>query len=132
MRVANLGMFCALHVEKIYGFVVQKSSLPHAGQGLFTKRKLVKGQVIDCYGGHVHSRKPHGDAYVMCLHSHLYVTGKDRRVGFLARFANHASHGKSNCMFVHLTAKQSFVWLIARRNIAKGEELLVNYGNDYF
>lgn len=122
---------------------VKESTLPQAGKGLFAARDIGKGEVIEFFDGRLVSKSQaqsldaqgHGSHLVALeiggWHLDCKSTPADA-VEFLlgASFAN-ASSTHANAVIQRANDRTEprtpFVFLVAARNIQKGEEILFNY-----
>ena len=110
---------------------VKKS--PIHGNGLFATIPIPWGTKIIRYTGAVISTKEanrriqHGARYVFELSDDICLDGEDG--GNEARFINH-SRTKPNCFILR---DRGEIWVVAGiEGIKKGEELLYDYGSDYY
>lgn len=125
---------------------IAPSTIPNAGNGLFTKVKLTKGETICYYTGYRHdyqSQKRLKDrTYVLKLQNG-YPTHNRRNDGFvdalpcpevLARYINDPRlEERCNVKFEHV--QQTDIWycpVVALRDVEVGEELFVSYGPRYW
>jgi hypothetical protein len=119
--------------------VVKKSTIPGAGNGLFTEEFIAKGTRIIEYKGRITTWKDvlegkHFNGYVYFINRN-HVIDAMRRKTAIARYANDAKgHIKikgvsNNCTYV---VDKKRVYLEAIKNISPGQEILVSYGNDYW
>ena len=119
--------------------IIEESTLPGAGKGLFTKTFIPKGTRITTYRGKVTTWKDadHRDganAYIYYL-KRTHVIDASRHKKALARYSNDArgikrvKGIKNNCDFVEEGLN---VYLEAKKNIHPGEEILVPYGKEYW
>ncbi len=119
--------------------VIKKSNLPQAGKGLFTKIEISKGTRILEYKGKKRKWKDvkHLDGYNGYL---MYITRNAvidalHYKKTLGRYANDArGFGRirklrNNCEYV---SEGDRCYLEAKRSIKKGEELLVDYGKEFW
>lgn len=118
---------------------VKRSRIPGAGKGLFTTQFIEKGTRIVEYKGRITTWKDvlagkHFNGYVYFINRN-HVIDAMRRKTALARYANDASgHSKTkgvlnNSEFV---VENKRVFIYAKKDIAKGEEILVSYGKEYW
>lgn len=119
--------------------VVKKSTLPDAGKGLFTKKLIPKGTKIVEYKGRVTSWKDvkhddHENGYIFYVKRDHVINAEPYKKA-LARFANDA-HGLKRVKGVTNNAEyKEFglrVFIVAKRDIQAGQEILVDYGKDYW
>ncbi len=116
--------------------VIKKSKLPNAGKGLFTKKKIKKGERIVEYKGKIQTWKEvkHEDGhntYLMYITRNTVINAKHNLKAF-ARYANDAKglakrEGLKNNSESISEGKKCFI--DAKRDIEAGEEILVGYGS---
>lgn len=100
----------------------------NAGLGLFSCESIKKRDFIIEYIGEVISRKEankRGGKYLFETSSDRVIDGKGRHNK--ARYINHSC--KPNC---EIDVKGGRVFVLAIRDIKKGEELAYDYGKEYF
>jgi hypothetical protein len=118
---------------------VKRSKIPGAGKGLFTKQFIEKGTRIVEYKGRITTWKnvlagKHFNGYVYFINRN-HVIDAMRRKTAVARYANDArGHSKTkgvsnNSEFV---VENKRVFIYAKKDILKGEEILVSYGSEYW
>ena len=119
--------------------VVKKSGLPDAGKGLFTRINIAKGTRIVEYKGRIQRWQDVKDqdginGYLMYINRNVVINALPA-IDTLGRYANDA-HGlvrkeglRNNSEYVS-EGKRCFIE--ATRNIKAGEEILVNYGREYW
>jgi uncharacterized protein len=118
---------------------IKKSKLPQAGKGLFTKQEISKGTRIVEYKGRKRKWKDvkHLDGhngYLMYITRNAVIDALPA-TKTLGRYANDAQ-GLSR--IPGLTNNSEYVseghrcYIEAKRNIQKGEELLVGYGKEFW
>jgi SET domain-containing protein len=118
---------------------VKRSKIPGAGKGLFTKQFIEKGARIVEYKGRITTWKnvldgKHFNGYVYFI-NRSHVIDAMRRKTAMARYANDArGHSKTkgvsnNSEFV---VEDKRVFIYAKKDILKGEEILVSYGSEYW
>jgi hypothetical protein len=122
---------------------VKRSVIKGAGLGLFyVGEKIIrKGEHVAFYSGATLLKKlPVKDQYIFEVSRGRYLSAKNSK-NYVGRYVNDASHGtgrKNNIAFVggKRSLRRSFRrWttpMIATRMIRKGDELYVNYGDDYW
>lgn len=118
---------------------IKRSRIPGAGKGLFTKTAIARGTRIVEYKGHritwkAAQQQPHFNGYVYYLKRSLVIDAKNY-VSTFARYANDATgitrvEGlKNNCRYEEDGEK---VFIVARKAIPAGSEILVPYGREYW
>lgn len=118
---------------------LKKSQLPNAGQGLFTKKAIKKGENIIEYKGRIQTWKEavkenRDNPYLFYINSKTVINPiKSKKL--LAHFANDANgtvkiKGLKNNADYELEGSRCFI--VATRNIKKGEEIFVDYGKAYW
>jgi uncharacterized protein len=119
--------------------VVKKSTLPNAGKGLFTKRKIAKGTRIVEYKGRVSTWKEvshvNGENPYIFYVKRNHVINAEPYKKALARFANDA-HGLQRVKGITNNAEYKEdglrVFIVATKDIPAGSEILVEYGKEYW
>lgn len=117
---------------------VKRSGLPNAGNGLFTRVFIPAGTDIVEYTGIVTTwkevNKEWDNGYIYYV-SRNYVINAKPHVNALARYANDAAglekakQLKNNCVY---KKKGKKIFIHATKDIQPGEEILVEYGKDYW
>lgn len=120
---------------------VKRSTIPGAGKGLFTKIDIPKGTKIVEYKGEILTWKEvenHPDegrnGYVFYINRNHVIDAWNYKTA-LARYANDANgltrvpDLKNNCEY-EIEGKKCFV--VAKKNIAAGSEILAPYGPEYW
>lgn len=108
-------------------FVVRKAS-PGAGYGLFSTSTIPEGEfVLEYKGRHMQSKAAEHlkTRYLFEIDSTWTIDGSSR--ANQARYINHSC--EPNC---EATIKDGRVLIYASRDIEKGEELTIDYGEEYF
>ena len=138
-RKVTLGLdLCWQHARMEYKVKMGESRIPNAGKGLFAMRPFKKNEWICPYGGeHITEktldRRYPGDAlgaYVEKVDKNTFYDAACRRgIGSIA-------NGSPTSQNSNVVAMTRYVgkspWLRATRNIRTGEELINNYGDEYF
>lgn len=117
---------------------IDNSTLPFTGKGLFTTRKIEKGELIVEYTGEITTwdqvKHDSSNAYIYFV-SEDYVINAKNTPDAIARYANDARgltqvKGKSNnARFVNVDGK---IFIKATKDIQPGTEILVDYGKEYW
>ena len=109
----------------------KKSSIPTAGNGVFSNTDIRKGDVITVYSGERVDEKPKCPEYVIQLQDGSYLFGNSHpQVGNgLGSFINR-SLAKKNCEFVEDEDYQQLI-VVATKKIKKGLELFTTYSRGY-
>jgi SET domain-containing protein len=120
---------------------VKKSMLPGAGNGLFTKVKILKGTRIAEYRGKLerwvdvkHEEENGTNLYLLRVNRIKAINAKTQ-LKTLARYANDAKGiskvkgKKNNCEFV---ADGNKCFIESLTTINRFEEILVGYGKEYW
>ena len=119
--------------------VVKHSTIPGAGKGLFTKKKIPKGTRIIEYTGKISTWKEvdHKEG----LNKYIYYVNRNHVIDAsahkksLARYANDAKGSKkidtltNNCKYVQDELR---VFIESKRDIPANTEILVGYGKQYW
>jgi SET domain-containing protein len=117
---------------------VKTSTIPGSGRGLFTTAFIPKGTKITEYIGKVTSWKEAdhdegNNAYIYYVNRNHVIDGKGSQA--LAQYANDGSGFKKIKGIKNNTeyrVEKKRVFIIAKRDITPGEEILVPYGKDYW
>lgn len=118
---------------------VQESTIPGAGQGLFTREAIPKGTRIIQYTGRVSTweNADHQEglnAYIYYMSDENVIDASKRKKS-LGRYANDARGMKkikgvlNNCVYVEEGLK---VFIESTKPILAGGEILVSYGKEYW
>ena len=117
---------------------VKVSGLPNAGKGLFTRVFIPAGTDIVEYTGVIttwnEAKNDWNNGYIYYV-SRNRVINAQPHLHALARYANDAAglekvkHLKNNCVY---KVKGKKVFIHAVKNIRPGEEILVEYGKEYW
>lgn len=112
------------------------SGLPGAGKGLFATKKIKKGVIIGEYRGkHLSSRERESlkdDSYVWCLDDGTFIDGKPIKMNPL-KYVN-GCKGPEQASMVNVDAleKGGKIFYKAISDIGKKQEIIIDYGDDYF
>lgn len=121
--------------------IVKKSQLPNAGKGLFTTTPIKKGEKVIEYLGEIIDWKEYEkrvtedkDGYLFFINKKTCIDAWDTPQ-HKARYANDAAglsrtKGlKNNCVY---EVEKNRCFIVATRDIAKGEEIFVSYTKEYW
>lgn len=118
---------------------VKKSGLPNAGKGLFATLFIPKGALIVEYKGEITTWKDvehnDGDNGYIYFVKRNHVIDASQHTDALARYANDARGIQrvkgisNNAAYVEVGLK---VFIQAKKDIQPGEEILVDYGKEYW
>lgn len=118
--------------------IVKPSTIPNAGQGLFTKQFIPKGTRIVEYKGRITTWKEvehdHENGYIYTVNDNHVIDAK-KSLKALARYANDArgltrvKGITNNCAYVNDDTR---VYIEAVKDIEAGAEILVSYGKEYW
>lgn len=126
----------ALLEKQLY---VKTSTIPNAGQGLFTKVAIKKGDRIIEYKGIVSTWKEVKDedgknGYIFYVNRNHVINAKPRKSA-LARYANDArglvriKGLLNNCEY---ETEGTRAYIVAKRDIPARAEIFVDYGSEYW
>ncbi len=118
---------------------IKKSTIPNAGQGLFTKKAIPKGTRIIEYTGKRSTWKEVKDedgknGYIFYINRNNVINGKPNKKAF-ARYANDA---RGLTRIKGLLNNADYVvdglnaYIESKKDIPAGGEILVDYGKDYW
>ena len=119
--------------------VVKKSTIPNSGKGLFTKKFIPKGTRIVEYKGKISAWRDVKDedgrnGYIFYVNRNHVIDALPVKSA-LARYANDArglvriKGVKNNCDYITYGKK---AYIESKKDISAGEEILVDYGTDYW
>ena len=119
--------------------VIKKSTIPGAGNGLFTKKAIPKGTRIAEYKGKHTTWKDvdhrnGSNMYIYYVNKNFVIDARTYPKA-LARYANDArgltviKTLSNNC---HYVPEGTRVFIESLKNIPAGAELLVSYGKEYW
>lgn len=148
-KKVNRPLYCEEDVERygVFGcrnpiVIYKKSNIPNAGNGIFANENLYEGDYITYYEGEIVTEKPENDFYTIQLnegdHKGKYLKGiqtpqKKRGLGsFINCEDKSVSRARKNCHFVEHINDRKVVYIVACRDISKGEELYTSYGRGYW
>lgn len=121
--------------------IVKKSQLPNSGKGLYTTKPIKKGEHVLEYLGEIINWKEYEKRVKENKDGYLFFINNKRCIDAYptpqhkARYANDAAglgrvKGlKNNCDY-EIVGDQCFI--LAKRDIAAGEEIFVNYTKEYW
>ncbi|MCU0361676.1 MAG: SET domain-containing protein [Bacteroidia bacterium] len=121
--------------------LVKKSTLPQAGKGLFTNKRILKDEKIVEYKGEIIDWKEYEKRVLEDKDGYLFYINKKRCIDAFntpqhkARYANDAAglsriKGLKNNAVYEVFGDKCFI--VATRNIEAGEEIFVSYSKDYW
>ena len=99
------------------------------GLGLFAAEDIKKGEIIIEYTGNIllgkESREAKANMYLFEIHRDKTIDGSPR--WNLARYCNHSCDGNAESEI-----KKGRVFIIAIKNIKDGDEIVYDYGKEFF
>lgn len=143
-KTCKYGPYCWQHTRSKYNVAVRKSTIPNAGSGLFAIESFNEGAKICPYTGELLTKEEvdarYGDDENVA--EYVYRISKKRKGptyidasktnACVARYANH-DENRANAEFKDPPAdKPPIVWIVATKKIRPGEEIFVNYGEEYW
>ncbi|MEM7791885.1 MAG: SET domain-containing protein-lysine N-methyltransferase [Verrucomicrobiota bacterium] len=115
-------------------FEIRTSTIKGAGRGLFTKVRIRQEDTIGFYTGEIIDEKEFYNpdrpwsAYVLWVCRTHIIVGDGPKANY-TRYINHSD--KPNA-FLIVSSRWKTARFEALRNIAPGEEIFFNYGDDYW
>jgi hypothetical protein len=110
---------------------------PNKGMGAFALRDLDQGEILGRYTGRIYQdpqdyfrrtgRNGFVSDYTLMLGSGLLIDAEDPKVSNWPRYINHSVR-KANCAAFDLSDSIDILYFEVTKPVAKGEELLFNYG----
>jgi uncharacterized protein len=125
----------------VMALLVKKSTLPQAGKGLFTSKRILKDEKIVEYKGEIIDWKEYEKRVKEDRDGYLFYINRKRCIDAFntpqhkARYANDAAglsrvKGLKNNSVYEVFGNKCFI--VATRNIEAGEEIFVSYSKDYW
>lgn len=121
---------------------VDTSTIPNSGKGLFAKKDFRKGEAICKFSGDLIDDDELYRRDVGGERSSYFIGVGDKTLDVynskcFARYANDAEgfgkiRGKSNNSTIYSSSNSKYAYICATRDIKAGEEIFVNYGEDYW
>lgn len=135
--------FCYNNTNHI--LYLDKSKIRGAGLGIYTAKKIKKGEFIGYYEGElIYTKNPYkadyGD-YSFSINNNYYINSEKYPRCYIAMINDsHGSKFNNNCEFEIevrvngklLHPKKRRICLKAIKDIKPGEEMLASYGDDYW
>lgn len=115
-------------------FEIHRSTIKGAGKGLFAKTQIREDDTIGYYTGEVIGEKEFHDpdrpfsAYVLWVTRNHIIIGEGPKANY-TRFINHSDEPNA---FLVVSSRWKTARFEALRDIAPGEEIFFNYGDDYW
>ncbi|MBK7106472.1 MAG: SET domain-containing protein-lysine N-methyltransferase [Ignavibacteriae bacterium] len=115
-------------------FEIKISSKEGAGRGVFTKRKILKGEHIGYYTGKILNakqitREPFvSSLFILQVTKDHFIYGEGKESNFVS-FINHSN--KPNAELV-VSTRWKKARIVAIKNIKIGEEIFYNYSDEYW
>lgn len=144
-RTCVYAKYCWQHTAKKKGFKIAASTIPQAGRGLIARKEIKAGTRINYRGERlsraaIEQRYP-GDTlgtYVYCYENPRNgrtecIDAKSTQSG-LGRWVNdpHGTRKRPNAIWVHPTDTHNWPGLMLVKDLKPGEEVLVDYGPEYW
>jgi SET domain-containing protein len=112
-------------------YEIKESSVPGIGKGVFATKNIKKERVISYYQGvliNTEQLKEIEDCtYILMIDQDAYVDATEEKYGNWTRYINHPPKNvEPNLRF------GSFGKVSTLRDIKKGEEFFISYGEDYW
>lgn len=121
---------------------VKPSKIRNAGMGCFARTTIPAGTLLGPYNGKYmdlkQRNKVRDGSYIWRIHENLYVDAQKFKTNNPLRYVNGAKtrrqKEKINCevRFIGPDHNQLKVYYMTTKNIMPGEELIINYGDEYF
>ena len=125
------GQYCWNHLKQLEGLRIKQSSLgSQVGEGLFAERRFAHDEVVALYTGDW-AWEDAGDTYLLEVTRDKIIDAA-RTNAAPGRWANdpRGSGRRANARFAY-NPRSQVAMVKATRTLAKGEEVLVNYGRAY-
>jgi hypothetical protein len=127
---------CFQHLKSELGLRVAPSTIPGAGDGLFTTRPRKRGDKIVEYRGELLDGPEVDERYGVDATAPyaLELSANDPIIDsacerWTAAYINHKGISQANCRFSR--GQDGRAWVVATKTIPADRELTVSYGRDY-
>ncbi len=115
--------------NSIYNLKIHNSNIKLAGKGVLTEEPIPNNSFIDFYTGNINYYNKCG-AYFVEINDHCGINAVSFPRCYMAMINDsHNSQYTNNCE-IRINNYNIEIWSI--RNIEKGEELFMSYGNEYW
>jgi len=140
-RTCKYSDLCFQHTKKNKQLQVKTSGIQESGQGLYTTKRIKKGEKITDYGGKFKTKAEYDQTdsgYGIHFNQNLVLDGFSTQHG-LGRYANdcrrenkRAGECSGNNARFSTNTQQRTASLKATKTIPRNTEVFVNYGNEYW
>lgn len=123
--------FCEAHLRSECGVEVRKSTIPNAGNGLFSLVDRKRNQRIVTLEGERSYTKDidFGGRYCLEYKDDHFIDCENSTTCCAGRYINDPRDSKQvNCKFIY-DKQQDKVWVVSTKHIHPGQELFLSYGN---
>ncbi|CAF0858841.1 unnamed protein product [Adineta ricciae] len=114
---------------------VKPSQIPGAGSGLYTRNPIAKDSCVCVYTGQVlrtiDAIRLEDKTYLMRLGPQVYVNPHDDN-SMLGRYINDPRNRLLHNVLFDKRPDEQCAYVIAKRDIARGEEIFADYGRWYW
>lgn len=116
----------------------KKSKLPGAGKGVFARCDILSNTILGKYGGKKMNKKAYlplrDKRYIWELSNGMYLDGhpKHRRHTILSFINGAKTKGQRKFINAYAYQYKKNIFYKTLRNIKKGEEIVIDYGNFYW
>ncbi len=129
------GIYCHQHQRTERGLRITKSELPGAGDGVFTTKPIPKGAIV-CYytGDEVVEKDPeYSNLYALQIKKRppTFIVADETNEPGEGRWVNDGRDIVPNNSAMIYNKKTDTAYIKAKRDIEPGEEILVDYGEEY-
>ena len=113
-------------------FCIMKSKLKNAGMGCFARKDFVEGELCDEYKGKLIAAVI-DPKYVWTLANRYHIDAKSIQFSNPMRYVNGGrTKSQRDAINVVMKEENNRVFYYAKKNIKKGDELIVDYGTRYW
>jgi len=128
--------YCHVHAKKLLGLKVMKSTIPHAGCGLFTIKDIKKNNIICEYFGEELTERQFEQRYPLKNSKYIFQKNKNTFIDSLcirslAAMSNTKVLKKDCNARFSISRDRKRVNIIATKNIKANMEIFTYYGRFY-
>lgn len=121
--------------------IIKPSLIPNAGLGVFALRNIKKGKILGYYKGKILTEdqylKLKNKEYIFEINlknqPNIYIDAKSKKLSNWTRYVNGAKTKKQKKMINIKPIQRGYnIYYTTLRDIKKGEELIMDYGEFYW
>lgn len=125
----SLNQFDKITDEKV---IIQESSIPEAGRGVFAKQDIKKDEIISVCPFIVEDNSEKIEESIISDYVFINIDDENKRSIVLGNCSMYNHKEDYNVSYYQSTKPHNNMIFFAERDIKKGEELFISYGTDYW